>query len=240
MKVRTVRPGLFASGSLAQTSLPARFTFVGLLCVADDEGRFLASAKQLAGDIYPHDPDVSFREVENWLQELVAVESVVLFEAKGVRYGVLPGFREHQRISKSTPSRLPAPPSRDSQGFPGIPTPVVEVEVEVERDFTEPDGFAAFWEAYPRKVGKRKARDAYTTALRRAPAAVILRGAETYRDDSHREPGFTAHPTTWLNRDGWDDEAIPANDGKTDELERARQDRIAEAKRLAESTRGKP
>jgi hypothetical protein len=38
---------------------------------------------------------------------------------------------------------------------------------------------------------------------------VILGGAVRLRDDPNREQQFTPHPTTWLNRDGWEDEPLP-------------------------------
>lgn len=71
------------------------------------------------------------------------------------------------------------------------------------------DDFDAFWATYPRRVGKPKALAAYTKATGRASPSVILDGARRYRDDPHREAAFTAHPTTWLNRDGWDDDPLP-------------------------------
>jgi hypothetical protein len=68
----------------------------------------------------------------------------------------------------------------------------------------------AFWQAYPRKVGKRAAKQAWDKALRRgADAAVIVAGARRYAADANRDDQYTAHPTTWLNRDGWEDEAEP-------------------------------
>ena len=73
-------------------------------------------------------------------------------------------------------------------------------------------GFAAFWAAYPRKVGKRKAESAYTAAIGRAggddPGGTILAGLDRAKRsrDWRREPEFIPHPTTWLNRDGWEDE----------------------------------
>lgn len=69
--------------------------------------------------------------------------------------------------------------------------------------------FGAFWAAYPRKVGKPKARAAFEQALRKVSAEVIIAGAERYRDDPNRSDEYTAHPTTWLHRDGWDDAALP-------------------------------
>jgi len=69
--------------------------------------------------------------------------------------------------------------------------------------------FERFWQLYPRKVGKPKARTAWQYAIARAPDLVIIAGAERYRDDPNREPEYTAHPSTWLNRNGWDDDPQP-------------------------------
>lgn len=81
----------------------------------------------------------------------------------------------------------------------------------VELDATTSAAFDAFWSAYPRKVGKRTARTAFDRAAKRAPSlSTIVRGAVVYRDDPNRTDEFTAHPTTWLNRDGWDDAPLPA------------------------------
>jgi hypothetical protein len=78
--------------------------------------------------------------------------------------------------------------------------------VEVGSD-ADPD-FAAFWDAYPRRVAKGQARKAWKTAVvKRAvdPKAIIL-GAERYRDDRSRQSRpieYTAHPATWINGERW-------------------------------------
>lgn len=74
----------------------------------------------------------------------------------------------------------------------------------------EPDGFAAFWDEYPRRVGKQDAIKAYRKALTKTDPVAILAGALAYRNDPNREPEFTAHPATWLNRGGWEDDPLPA------------------------------
>jgi hypothetical protein len=66
-----------------------------------------------------------------------------------------------------------------------------------------------FWQTYPRKAGKRTAQTAFERALRRSSLVAILEGAARYRDDPNREAQFTAHASTWLNRDGWEDEPLP-------------------------------
>lgn len=70
--------------------------------------------------------------------------------------------------------------------------------------------FDEFWKVYPRREGKGAARKAFTSAVRRGGLTAIVAGAERYAADPNREPAFTAHPATWLNRDGWDDDPLPA------------------------------
>jgi hypothetical protein len=77
----------------------------------------------------------------------------------------------------------------------------------------------AFWDAYPRKVGKRAARQAWDKALRRGvdPAAIVA-GARRYAADPNRDDQYTAHPTTWLNGDRWEDEPEPARQARAQAL----------------------
>jgi hypothetical protein len=66
--------------------------------------------------------------------------------------------------------------------------------------------FAAFWDAYPRKVAKGTARKAWRAAVRKVGPKEIIRAAERYAADPVRKAGtaeFTAHPATWLNGERW-------------------------------------
>lgn len=85
----------------------------------------------------------------------------------------------------------------------------VEVTLVAEPSF----GFDDFWNVYPRRAEKAPARKAWSLALRRASAKVILAGAQRYRDDPNRDPAYTAHPATWLNRDRWEDDPLPPRSG---------------------------
>ena len=69
--------------------------------------------------------------------------------------------------------------------------------------------FDAFWELYPRKIGKTAARKAYAKARKEVTAERIAEGvtnAAAVWFASNTEERFIPHPTTWLNRGGWDDE----------------------------------
>jgi hypothetical protein len=58
--------------------------------------------------------------------------------------------------------------------------------------------FDAFWNAYPRRIGKLEAIKAYMKARKLATAEQILAGVEAYRQ---HKPGWQAwkHPGPWLN-----------------------------------------
>lgn len=68
------------------------------------------------------------------------------------------------------------------------------------------DIFNEFWDAYPRKIGKGHARKAFEKAITKVDPNIIIDAAKRYRDDQHRDPQFTAHPSTWLNGERWDDQ----------------------------------
>lgn len=72
--------------------------------------------------------------------------------------------------------------------------------------------FAEFWAVYPRREKKAVARQRFEIALRRASAEVIIKGTERYRDDPNRVPEFTAHASSWLNGDRWEDDPLPPRD----------------------------
>lgn len=65
--------------------------------------------------------------------------------------------------------------------------------------------FEEFWTTYPRKTDKANARKAWDKALRTTEGRVIIAAAAAYAA-TKPEPKFTAHPTTWLNGERWDDE----------------------------------
>ncbi|MEU4502617.1 helix-turn-helix domain-containing protein [Streptomyces sp. NPDC024089] len=75
--------------------------------------------------------------------------------------------------------------------------------------------FAAFYAAYPRKVGKGNARKAFVAAVKRgAKPADIVAASAAHRDHWARcktETRFIPHPTSWLNGERYDDELyVPA------------------------------
>lgn len=117
------------------------------------------------------------------------------------------------------------------------------VATAVDAGLTAPDQFDAFWMIYPRHVGKQLARKAWAKAIRTTDPNAVMAGAARFAADPNREDQFTPHPTTWLNRGGWDDDPLPARGGtqpKGDPMRRGGPSlgsRVAEIRRIEEQDR---
>lgn len=70
--------------------------------------------------------------------------------------------------------------------------------------------FNNFWQIYPRKVAVASARKAFYKVVTPENAKQVLEGALRLANDPNL-PGaqFIPYPATWLNREGWNDDAYP-------------------------------
>lgn len=110
-RIRTLKPSLWGDERVAHLSREARLLFIGLISMADDDGRFLASHAAVAGYIFPNDHDVTPKKLAAWLEQLDHLGMIVLYNnGSRVQYGAIPKFRTHQRISHPRDSTLPPPP----------------------------------------------------------------------------------------------------------------------------------
>ena len=100
----------------------------------------------------------------------------------------------------------PAPPVEpELMDFGPTPTPSRQ---------TTPTPFDRFWEIYPRKEKKSYARQCWDKATRKATPAQIIAGARRYAEDPNRVDAYTAHASTWLNQERWDDPPMPPRNGR--------------------------
>jgi hypothetical protein len=137
-------------------------------------------------------------------------------------------WRERKRMSRVTSGGQTRDSSENPEGFPtststSLSSSSSALVSKSNQEFTD------FWLIFPRRVGKRTSETAFARACTRASVAEILSGAARYRDDPNREAEYTAHPTTWLNRDGWNDDDLPPHSPKSARHE----DRAAEILRGA-------
>lgn len=112
------------------------------------------------------------------------------------------GNADGKPMANATPE--PSPPPSDAPSL-HLEAPAAPARATGKHRDGEPGGFADWWAAYPRKVGKDAARKAYSAALKRASAADLLAGLK--RAKFSDDPQFIPHPSTWLNAGRWQDEA---------------------------------
>lgn len=71
------------------------------------------------------------------------------------------------------------------------------------------DDFEQWWQGYPRKENKGRARTAFKTALKKATVKQLTDGRDAYaaRINAERtETKYIAHASSWLNGERWADE----------------------------------
>jgi len=230
-RIRTIKPEFQNSQSMGRVSRDARLTFIELWPQCDDAGRIRANSRMLASVLFPYDVDAPDL-IDGWLTELENEGCLVRYKIDKDEYLQISHW-DHQKIDHPQPSKLPLPPAkktkktrpsvREQQEKPREPSSVVRaVSSTVSGSRTVPispadadDGFDAFYAIYPKKVARRKAEQAYASALKRATAAAILAGAQRYAlSVTGKDPQYIAHPTTWLNHDRWlDDVELPQGQG---------------------------
>ena len=110
-----------------------------------------------------------------------------------------------------TPDATPRHERRD----PVSPVTHITITTELEPIELQPLNdieaqFTQFWDVYPSKKDKPRAKKSFQSALKRTSFDVILAGAQRYRDDPNRQDQFTKNPSTWLNNDAWDNPPEPA------------------------------
>lgn len=83
-------------------------------------------------------------------------------------------------------------------------TPLIEVDkAEVDRASCS---FDDFWSVWPRKDARKTAEAAWSKAIKRAPAQLIVDAARAYASSPYRpEKKFVPYGASWLNQDRWTD-----------------------------------
>lgn len=107
-RIRTLKPECWQDEKIGRLTRDARLLFVGLITLADDEGRFRALPSIILGHVFPYDEDAPKR-LTRWMDELRREELIVNYEHAGTTYGALPRFARHQRINRPRKSLIPTP-----------------------------------------------------------------------------------------------------------------------------------
>lgn len=223
-----------------------------LITYVDDYGRGSADPELLKGLVFPRRKGITEKQIGEALSVLANSGMISLYEIDGESYFYFPTWEKHQTIrAKKSRFPAPQAPElvqadasncRQLQADASICSrnPIQSNTIQNTNPNTNteseppkaPQGavrgrrkaalFDAFWEQYPRKVGKGDARKSWdklelTEELtdRIFHALQKQKGWEQWQRDEGR---FIPHPATWLNQQRWEDEGLTV----VDEAERKR------------------
>lgn len=110
-RIRTLKPDHRLHRKVGTLTDPAYRLWVGMILEADDEGRLVAEPDQLKALIFGLRPQTRRAEIDRALAELAQLGLIHLYQQDGTRYAWFPSWRDHQRINRPTPSRLPTSPA---------------------------------------------------------------------------------------------------------------------------------
>lgn len=133
----------------------------------------------------------------------------------GDRHDRTPVSAKPKEEPNTEPKPSAAPPGDALFDHPTEAKPGKRTPAEVEALFDE------FWKAYPRKDGKKKARESWDSVCKAGtdPRELINAAVNFTRSRQGEDPRFTPYAATWLNQERWKDEPTfvrnghrPAND----------------------------
>lgn len=96
----------------------------------------------------------------------------------------------------------------------------LETEKETEGEKSITSKFDAFWEAYPKKVEKKRARQKWVSRKLDRIADQILADIQARKEKDRKWlEGYIPNPTTYINGDRWEDAIESAEKVPTDHVE---------------------
>lgn len=107
-RIRTIKPEFPKDEIVGAMTRDVRLLFLLLLTLADDEGRFRASAALIRAELFPYDEDLSQATVSDWLGVLERLGRIRFYVVDEQQYAEIVNFKKHQRVERPSPSKLPA------------------------------------------------------------------------------------------------------------------------------------
>ena len=217
-RARNIKPAFFKNEDLVELPFETRLLFIGLWTLADREGKLEDRPKRIKMEVFPADNV----DVDAGLNALASTGLVVRYSVNGQNLLLIPKFAEHQNPHRNeADSILPDPDTSDhyastcDQGQkPDVPRHRAHGlnpdSLNPDKDCAlprTPDRFADFWQVYPTKREKKKAREAWKRHKLDARADEIIADVEKrQRLDEQWQRGYIPHPTTYINGHRWEDE----------------------------------
>ena len=108
---RMLSPEIWESESFSSLSDFQKIVFIGLISLADDEGRGKANPSFIKSTLFPYDENRRVAEVKSALSQIARCTSTQFYNVNGSEYYLLTSWKKWQKIDKPSKSKLPPPPN---------------------------------------------------------------------------------------------------------------------------------
>ncbi|MFE5368127.1 hypothetical protein [Streptomyces mirabilis] len=116
-RIRSIKPEMRTSITVSLWPREVRYFFILLWGYLDDYGRGVDDELLIASDCFPRDRDVTPEVIDGWLEAIAEAGPLCRYEVDGRTYLHAPNWREHQKPSHPTRSKIPPCPDDEPDDF---------------------------------------------------------------------------------------------------------------------------
>jgi hypothetical protein len=116
-RIRSIKPEMRTSITVSMWPREVRYFFILLWGYLDDYGRGVDDELLIASDCFPRDRDITPERVDAWLEMMADSGPLCRYEVDGRQYLHAPNWREHQKPSHPTRSKVPPCPDDEPDDF---------------------------------------------------------------------------------------------------------------------------
>lgn len=182
-----------------ELKLLSRLLYAEITSLCNKEGYCWASNKYFA-NLY----QVSIQTISNCISQLkekgyIKLEMIYKEGTKEILYRYIRIFEYPIKENFNTPIK---------ENFKDNNTSINN-KVNNKNIIKEDNKFDEFWQLYPNKKEKKKAKEKFIKILKTTEFDVIMNGLKNYLEHiqfKKLEEKYIKHPTTWLNGECWNDE----------------------------------
>lgn len=188
----------------------AKLLYIGMITLADDDGRLLGDPAYLRGQIFTFD-DISLKLTAKLRQEIIDVGLVTYYETDGDWYIEHPNWKDYQMIRGDLykPSSLPSRNGSVTETEQKSSLSKDKISKDKIIDTTATELFEIFWSEYPNKVKKSITLAKWKKIDPKLYEKIIADVKERKAKDQawlEEDGKYIPHPTTYLNQQRWEDE----------------------------------
>lgn len=198
---------IWTSEQFGKISDKAKLLYIGMITLADDDGRLRGNPLYLRSQIFTYN-DMPLDEVKQLRDEIVSTGLINVYTVDNFEYIEHPKWEEYQTIRKDlySPSSLPPRHASVTDSLRKSTLSKDKLSKDKVRDIYTPK-FEKFWSLYPKKVGKKNAFEQWKK-LTDAERNKTLDDIPKRSEDDKWVNGYIKDPERYLKNRQWEDEII--------------------------------